>query len=139
MASRVWQSLKALVRISDIITVHVPHESATERMFNREVFAHVKPGAVFINTSRGELVNERALVDALKKGTLRGAACDVLADEFNPRFSIAKSALWRYARSHNNVILTPHIGGSTIDAWRMTELYVIDKTCALMQRNRQAT
>jgi D-3-phosphoglycerate dehydrogenase len=122
-------SLKALVSDSDIVSVHVPHEPATEHLFDREIFSSFKEGAFFINTSRGELVDQLAMLDGLQSGRLGGAAIDVLAGEFSPGFaeSLPGNPLVRYACSHTNLLLTPHIGGSTQDAWRLTEQYTIEK------------
>ena len=120
-------SLSALVKSNDVLTVHVPHEPATEKMFNREMFSMFKPRAFFINTSRGELVDETALLKALESGRLAGAAIDVIEGEFEPGYAdrISDNPLIRYAAEHQNLIITPHIGGSTEDAWRLTQEHII--------------
>jgi phosphoglycerate dehydrogenase-like enzyme len=120
-------SLKELVQSCDIITVHIPHEKTTENLFNREIFSHFRKGSYFINTSRGELVDHQALLECLMDGRLAGAALDVLEGEFEPEFGhlLKNHPLWQYAQKHGNLILTPHIGGSTVDAWRLTEGFTI--------------
>ena len=118
--------LSRVLRYSDIITVHIPSKG-NEGLFNREVFEQFKPGSYFINTSRGEIVDESALVWALETGKLAGAATDVLCGEFKPDFDVKKNALVRYAKEHDNLIITPHIGGSTQDAWDMTQRRIIEK------------
>lgn len=120
-------SLKELVQSSDIVTVHIPHEKATENLFNKEIFSHFRRGSYFINTSRGELVDHEALLECLTDGRLAGAALDVFEGEFEPEFgkNLKNHPLWQYAQSHDNLILTPHIGGSTVDAWRLTEEFTI--------------
>ena len=138
------QTLEELVAKSDIITVHVPHEKETQKMFDRKLFAKFKQGAFFINTSRGELVDHASLLECLKAGTLTGAAMDVFEDEFDTEFKerLTSHALWEYAAKNPNLILTPHIGGSTYDAWRFTEVRVIDRIIdALKERGvkQQAT
>lgn len=122
--------LEALLEQSDVVVVLVPHEKATEGMFSREVFAHFKRGAYLINTARGELVDWDALLESLQSGQLAGAALDVFEGEFVPGFakSFPNHPVLRYAREHDNLVLTPHIGGSTIDAWRLTEAHAIDMT-----------
>jgi len=122
------ETLEELVSASDVVTIHIPHEYETERMFDREVFARFKPGAYLVNTARGELLDWSALLDALKSGHLAGAALDVFEGEFAPGFAgtFSDHPFLEYARNHDNVILTPHIGGSTVDAWRMTEAHTID-------------
>ena len=118
-------SLEELVSMSDIVTVHIPHEPETENLFGRELFSHFKNGSYFINTSRGKLVDHEALLYCLEDGTLAGAALDVFEDEFKPGFTIVNHPLWKYAQENDNLILTPHIGGSTVDAWRLTEEHTI--------------
>ncbi|WP_432738815.1 NAD(P)-dependent oxidoreductase [Maridesulfovibrio sp. FT414] len=122
-------SLEELVSSNDIISIHIPHEPETENIFDRNTFDKFKNGAYFINTSRGELVDHDALIDAMKKGILAGAAMDVFPDEFNPDFDIRKEKLWSYLQTHENLIVTPHIAGSTEDAWRLTERRTIDLMC----------
>ncbi len=117
------ESLEKLVAASDIVTLHVPHEIPNEGMISRELFEHFREGSCFINTARGELVDHDALIGALESGRLSAAALDVVEGEFDPDFA-QKWPLHRvlqYAREHRNLMLTPHIGGSTEDAWTLTE------------------
>lgn len=122
-------SLKELVHNCDVVTVHVPHEKQNEGMFNAEIFASFKEGAYFINTSRGELVAHDALLKALENGRLAGAALDVFEGEFAEDFEtrLKTHPLWLYAQSHDNLLITPHIGGSTLDAWGDTERHTIQR------------
>ena len=122
-----YDSLEQLVENSDVVTIHVPHEKSTENLFDNAMFSHFRPGAYLINTSRGELVDQKALLEHLESGSLGGAALDVFEDEFDPKFDIGASPLWRYATLNNNLVLTPHIGGSTEDAWSETEKFTIAK------------
>lgn len=121
-------SLEGLVEASDVVTIHAPHEKETEGMFSRAVFERFKPRSYLVNTARGELLDWEALLEALKSGRLAGAALDVFEGEFSPSFitRFPTHPFLEYARAHDNVILTPHIGGSTMDAWRLTERHVID-------------
>lgn len=127
-------SLEELVEASNIITVHIPHEPQTENLFNKEVFAMFKKGSYFINTSRGKLVDHQALLECLQSGKLAGAAVDVMDGEFEPGFkkTVLEQPLVRYAAEHPNLIITPHIGGSTIDAWSLTQEYTIRKVLETM-------
>jgi len=99
--------LDDLLAHSDFVCCHVPSTAKTIGMLNRQRFAKMKPTACIINTSRGEIINEADLVDALKSGRIAGAALDVRATE-PPR----KSEL----ESLPNVILTPHIAAFTHEA-----------------------
>ena len=101
-----------LLTVSDFVTLHVHLTEATRGLLRREHFEAMKPGAVFVNTSRGELIDEAALLDALRSGRLRGAGLDVLTGEPD----IAHHPLRRYASEHANLIITPHIGGYSPDA-----------------------
>lgn len=122
------ESLEALVGVSDVVTVLVPHEKETERMFSRRIFDSFKSGSYFINSARGELVDWDALLESLGSGRLAGVALDVFEGEFVPGFAerFPNHPFLRYAQEHDNVILTPHIGGSTVDAWRETESHAIE-------------
>ena len=123
-------SLKSLVATSDVVSLHVPHNSETEGMLNEEIFASFKPGSFFINTARGEIIDFDALLKELESGRIAGAALDVMEGEFESGFSgsdkLKKHPLLEYARKNKNLILTPHIGGSTIDAWENTERHTIE-------------
>lgn len=131
-------SLESLVSQSDIVTVLVPHEKETEGMFDERVFGCFKHGSYLVNTARGELIDWNALLDSLESGRLAGVALDVFEGEFVPGFAARypQHSLLKYARAHNNVILTPHIGGSTIDAWRETEAHAIEMALAHLKNRR---
>jgi D-3-phosphoglycerate dehydrogenase len=121
-------SLEELVSSVDIVTIHIPHEPETEGLFSKKIFTAFKKGSFLVNTARGELVDQDALFDCLNNGTLAGAAIDVLEGEFGAGFdtTIRKNPLWQYAQNNDNLIITPHIGGSTTDAWRLTEAHTIE-------------
>lgn len=104
--------LPELLAVSDFVTLHVHLTDATRGLLRRQHFEAMKPGAVFVNTSRGELIDETALLDALRSGRLRGAGLDVLTGEPD----VADHPLRRYAAEHANLIITPHIGGYSPDA-----------------------
>lgn len=118
--------IDGLVSHSDIVTVHIPPDD-NEGMFNGAMFEKFKHGSYFINTSRGEIVDEIALIEALESGQLAGAATDVLSGEFREDFDADLNPLVQYARKHDNLLITPHIGGSTEDAWEMTQRRVIER------------
>ena len=81
---------------------------------------------MLVNTSRGQILDEAALLDALVSGRLRGAALDVLADE--RRHDIrSNNPLLTYAKHHHNLLITPHIGGATHEAMCKTEVFMAHK------------
>ncbi len=125
-------TLDELVAVSDVVSLHAPADETTHKMINRDILLKFKPGSYLINTARGELVDEGALLEMLKSGRLAGAALDVLEGEFVPGFQVSSHPLVAYAREHDNLLLTPHIGGSTIDAWRETERRVIEQSQAYL-------
>jgi D-3-phosphoglycerate dehydrogenase len=86
---------------SDFLSLHLPLDSTTRQIINGEVFGTMKPGAVLINTSRGGLVDEMALVEALQSGRLAGALLDV--------YQCAPLPLDHPLRKCDNTILTPHV------------------------------
>lgn len=105
-------SLSALLNQCDVISLHVPETNATHNIMGREEFARMKPGAVFINAARGTVVDIDALCDALERKHIGGAAIDVFPVEPKTNNDPFVSPLQRF----DNVILTPHIGGSTQEA-----------------------
>jgi len=121
------KTLSELVSTSDVVTLHVPHEAATEGLISREILSQFKENAVLINTARGELIDEVALLEQLSNNKIAGAALDVLANEFDIGFEgvMHSNSLINFARENENLIISPHIGGSTIDAWSETEERVI--------------
>lgn len=102
-----WVSLNELLTKSDIVSLHVPLTPRTEGMINAETLAKMKPGAILINTARGAIVDEAALVEALRSGQLAAAGLDVFAEEpvtpDNPLLAL------------DNVLLTPHVSWYTAD------------------------
>ncbi|MEY4166740.1 MAG: hypothetical protein RIR52_564 [Acidobacteriota bacterium] len=96
-----------LVETSDILTIHTPLAATTHHLFDRELIRRMKPGAVLINTARGPVVDEAALVDALESGHLAGAGLDVYEQE-----PVVHSGLL----PRQDVVLLPHIGSATREA-----------------------
>jgi len=110
--------LNELLRQSDIVSIHVPLSEETKRMIGAEEISKMKDGAFLINTSRGEIVDEKALLDALRSGKLGGAALDVYAAEPPENLELIKQP---------NVVCTPHIGAQTIEAQKEASLRLADK------------
>ena len=114
-------TLESLLSGSDFISVHVTFNEETRGLLGSEQFQQIKPGAVLVNTSRGEVLDDSALLAALMEGRIAAAGLDVLSGEPD----IASHPLIEYARSHENLIVTPHIGGFSPDALR----YVLAFSC----------
>lgn len=103
-------SLEDLLKSSDIVTLHVPLTPETRHLINSRTISLMRKGAYLINTSRGEVVNTKDLLEALKSGWLSGAALDVYENE-PPKEPWEKELI-----SLPNVIATPHIGAQTHEA-----------------------
>jgi D-3-phosphoglycerate dehydrogenase len=126
--------LDSLLETSDVLSLHVPLTAETENLINGDRLARLPGGAVLINTSRGAVVDEAALLKALEGGRLAGAGLDVLAGEVSP--GIAESPLLGYARGHDNLVLTPHIGGATWESMAAAELFMAEKLVRFMESNQ---
>ncbi len=123
--------LKELAQRSDILSLHALANDSTRGLVCRDVLEQLPEGAIVVNTARGELLDLNALLDLLESGRLWGAALDTIDGEYERNFlsQLKNSRVGRYARRNANLILTPHIGVSTVDAWESTERRVIEKAC----------
>jgi D-3-phosphoglycerate dehydrogenase len=121
--ARQVSSLETLLSMSDVVTLHVPETADTQGMMNAERMAQMKPGAKLINASRGTVVEIDALAEALRGGRVAGAALDVFPKEPKGAGQPFESPL----RGMDNVILTPHIGGSTAEAQQNIGMEVAGK------------
>lgn len=119
-------SLEALLPDSRVLTLHVPLAPDTERLVGRRELARLPAGALLVNTSRGAVVDEGALLEALESGHLAGAALDVVPDERDPARR-ARSPLLAYAARHENLLITPHLGGATHESMAKTEVFMARK------------
>ena len=116
------ESLEELLDQADVVTLHVPQTPATHNMIGAEQIGRMKPGAKLINASRGTVVRIDALAEALKSGHVGGAALDVF-----PKEPKSGEPFVSPLQSFENVLLTPHIGGSTEEAQRNIGKEVADK------------
>ncbi len=127
-------SLDYLLSQSDIVSVHVALTSETELMFREEQFSKMKSGAIFINTSRGEVLCETAFVDARRAGIISAAGFDVLSVERGIDGNwLAKSPIAQLAIKDPQILITPHIGGCTLDSMHKTELHMAQKLTAFLK------
>ncbi|WP_031427739.1 NAD(P)-dependent oxidoreductase [Flavimarina sp. Hel_I_48] len=123
---RAVSTVDDLLKKSDILSIHIPLNKENENFLDQRKLNKLKTGALIINTSRGELIDENALVNSLLEGKVAGLATDVLAGELYPE-KRRNSPLLSYARQHNAVIITPHIAGATLDSMQITEEFVVDE------------
>ena len=127
-------ALEALAARSEVLSLHAPATEATRGLVSRGILQALPRGALVVNTARGELLDGEALVDLLESGHLGAAALDTVEGEYAPGFGevFAAGRLAAYARRSSNLVITPHIGGSTHDAWHETERRVILKACKVL-------
>jgi len=117
--------LSTLLSESDIVSLHINFLPENIGFISSSHFSLMKKTAIFVNTSRGQLVDGAALKDALVKGEIAGAALDVVSDEFDlensPELELLNSI------SKVNLIITPHIGGNTWESFDKTEKFIYNK------------
>jgi len=131
-------NLETILRESDIISLHIPLNSETKNLVNESFLKMVVKSIVLINTSRGEVVNIKSLINSLKKNKIIGAILDVheyeglkLSKDYFYHFN-ETGKHYSYLCGHPNVILTPHIAGWTEESLDKTRLVLFNKIVALM-------
>lgn len=117
------KTIDELLAMSDVVSLHVPETPQTKNMIGKAQLAKMKPGAIFINASRGTVVDIDALAEAMASGHIGGAAIDVFPIEPKSNDEEFMSPL----RAFDNVILTPHVGGSTQEAQQNIGIEVAGK------------
>ncbi len=119
----VVSSMNELFATVDVVSIHVNLNAENKHLVKAEQINQMKRGGYIINTSRGQLVRSKDLVRALEDGQLAGAAVDVIEEEFNHQSDLLLS----YCANHQNLMITPHIGGNTYESFAKTELYMVEK------------
>ncbi len=112
---------------ADVVSLHLHLAPETEGLIGRAAFAAMKPGAILINTSRGRIVDEAALIEALDSGRLGGAGLDVIDGEWMDDAARREHPLLAYARAHDNLVVTPHIGGATVESITGARIFIARK------------
>lgn len=121
------KNLTELLNKSDIVTIHVDGRKSNENLINEDSFKAMKDGVIFLNLSRGKVVDINALVDNIKSGKVAGAGIDVFPHEPSNGEEFESKL-----RGLKNVILTPHVGGSTEEAQMRIAEYVPNKVLEFM-------
>lgn len=124
------RDFSSLLEESDLVGLFVPHTPSTHHLLDEAAFARMKPGAVLINVARGKVVDEAALANALESGHLGGAGLDVF--EAEPRVPAS-------LRNRENVVLTPHLGGSTREDRRSGRLEAAENVARVLRGERPLT
>ncbi|QDX27345.1 hydroxyacid dehydrogenase [Sphingomonas suaedae] len=123
-----WVDLDTLVRESDYISIHAPLTDETRFLFDATRIAQMKRSAYLINTARGGLVDDRALLHALRNGVIAGAGLDVYVSESDPAMQEVTEALIRLP----NVVATPHSGASTHEGLARTNMAAARSVVAVL-------
>ena len=122
---------------SDAISIHIHLLSENVHLFNEQAFAKMKDGAVLVNTSRGDIIDEEALLNALETGKLAAFGADVVHNEW--RDDMGESPLVKYAQTHDNVIITPHLGGCTDKSIRDARVFSAKKLTHYLTTGEELT
>ncbi len=120
--------LYSMLPLCDIVTIHIPLRPENYRFFGKKEFLSMKKGSYFINTSRGAIVDENALLKALNENRIAGAALDVF--EAEPPITGTSYSLSK----HPNVISTPHIGATTQEAQHEAAIMVVEKIIEILKK-----
>lgn len=123
-----YSSLQELLKNSNVLSLHCPVNKATRLMLNADTLAQLPDSAIVINTSRGELIDEPALVQALTEGKIAAAGLDTVAVEPLP--------LDHPFRQFSNIVMTPHIGGTTPEALDAVSRSAAQQCLDFLQQNR---
>ena len=116
---------------SDVIFLHLHVTDTTRELVSDYFISNMKKGSILINTSRGELVNEKDVINSIKEGHLGGYGTDVIADEFG---DVKESELVEFSRENDNVVITPHVGGMTWEGQTKAYKWAIDKFGGINER-----
>lgn len=122
--------LDELLDRSDVVSIHCTWSEDTRDLIGRRELALMKPNAFLVNTARGEIVNESALLEALREGQISGAAIDTLTGELPDGSHVIGHPLVTYAMEHQNLIILPHLGGATAEATERTQVYISERLVA---------
>jgi len=122
--------LKELLKRSDIVSVHIPLTEQTKSMIGQKELNFMKKGAILINTSRGGIINEDALLKALKSGRLGGAGLDVYRVEPPENLELVRLP---------NVVCTPHVGAQTKEAQKLASVLLAEKIIQFFRENPSGT
>ena len=118
------ETIEAALQAADVVSLHLPVTDETRGLIDSARLALLRPGALLVNAARGALVNEEALVEALRSGRLGGAALDVFSKEPLPADSPLRAA--------PNLVLTPHLAGSTLEAQDRAGVIVAEQVVAAL-------
>jgi D-3-phosphoglycerate dehydrogenase len=127
-------SLNKLLKLSDFIFIHVHLNKNTVNLINKNNIRFMKRSAILINTSRGKIINELDLLNALKSKRIRAAGLDVIDGEWLDKRKLLKHPLIKYMKKNNNLIIVPHIGGSSVESINGARIFIMKKLLKLLKK-----
>ncbi len=116
-----------LLKRADVLTIHVHLRPETEGLVDRAAFALMKPTAIVLNTSRGRIIDEAALLEALETNRIAGAGLDVVDGEWLSQEELYVHPLIAHSRNHENLLIVPHIGGATHESIYGARVFMAQK------------
>ncbi|TDW47158.1 D-3-phosphoglycerate dehydrogenase [Flavobacterium sp. 270] len=130
-----FKSFKSPIELfawSDIISIHIPYNSENDNFIDAQLLQSCNPNAILINTSRGNVWDEKAIIELLEKKKIKGVATDVLQNEFD-KTAIFTNPLIKLAKKNSNIIITPHIAGASYESMQITEEFIVEKFIRIMK------
>lgn len=125
--------LDTLAQESDFISIHIHLNELTKGLINKDFFTKMKKTGIIINTSRGKVINEFDLLYALENKLIYGAGLDVIDGEWLSSKELYNHPLIKFSRENNNLLITPHIGGATIESIVGARIFMAKKIAAFIK------
>lgn len=114
-----------LLREADVLSIHIHLTEDNRHLINKAAFDRMKKGVIIVNTSRGGIINEDDFVAAIKSGKVAGAGLDVIEGEW--RTDLEQHPLIKLAREHHSIVISPHLGGVTVESQAMSSEFVANR------------
>jgi len=119
-------TVKELFEWADIISIHIPYSKENKGFVDKSLLDYLNSNSVIINTSRGNIWDEKYVSELVKKRRIKGIATDVIQNEFDKN-AISQNPLIELSNENYNVIITPHIAGASLESMEMTEDFITEK------------
>ncbi len=123
-----------LLKKSDIVTLHLHLTKKTEGLIGLTELKSMKRSSIIVNTSRGKIIDEGALLYALQNKEIAGAGLDVVDGEWLNETELKNHALIKYSKSHANLLIVPHIGGSTVESINLARIFMAKKIKTFLEK-----
>ena len=125
-------TFEELLSTSDILSIHIHLNADTEGIIGKKALGLMKSTAILINTSRGKIVDETALLEALALGQIAGAGLDVIDGEWLEQEELIRHQLIEYSRLNDNLLIVPHIGGATQESINLARIFMAKKIASYL-------